>query len=124
VYPVVLGMVRAQQSILEEELEVGQESRWGAGVMALLFHGDASFSGLGIVTETLQMSRLDGYKVGGTVHVILNNQLGFTTEPKDGRSTFHPTDVVKGFGVPVVHVVSLSCCFSFYFFTSLDGLVR
>jgi 2-oxoglutarate dehydrogenase E1 component len=67
-------------------------------------HGDAAFPGEGIVPETFNLSRLPGYRVGGTVHIIVNNQIGFTTEPIDARSTHYASDVAKGFDVPIVHV--------------------
>ena len=64
--------------------------------LAVLIHGDASFPGQGIVAETLNLSRLPGYRTGGTLHLIANNQLGFTTEPRDGRSTLYASDLAKG----------------------------
>ena len=70
----------------------------------VLIHGDASFPGQGIVAETLNLSRLTGYATGGTLHIIANNQLGFTTEPRDGRSTLYASDLAKGFEMPIVHV--------------------
>ena len=72
--------------------------------MAILIHGDAAFSGQGAVAEVLNLQSLDGYSVGGTVHIIANNQLGFTTDPKDARSTRYASDMAKGFDVPIVHV--------------------
>jgi 2-oxoglutarate dehydrogenase E1 component len=74
------------------------------GVMGLLLHGDAAFSGLGAVAEAMQMSRLAGYSTGGTIHVIVNNQIGFTTDPKRARSTPYPSDIAKSVGAPIFHV--------------------
>lgn len=71
--------------------------------MALLIHGDASMAGLGIVPETLQLSRLPGYSIGGSVHIVLNNQVGFTTLPSEGRTSIHSTDCAKATGLPVIH---------------------
>lgn len=71
--------------------------------MAVLFHGDAAMSGLGIVPETLQLSRLPGYSIGGSVHIVINNQVGFTTLPHEGRSSLHCTDCAKSAGIPVIH---------------------
>ena len=70
----------------------------------MLIHGDASFPGQGVVAETLNLSRLPGYRTGGTIHLIANNQLGFTTEPRDSRSTLYASDLAKGFEIPVIHV--------------------
>lgn len=70
---------------------------------ALLLHGDAAMAGLGIVPETLQLSKLPGYSIGGSVHVVINNQIGFTTLPKEGRSSMHATDCAKAAGIPVIH---------------------
>ena len=67
-------------------------------------HGDAAFPGEGVVAETLNMSRLRGYRVGGTLHIIANNQVGFTTDPTDARSTHYASDLAKGFDIPIVHV--------------------
>ena len=69
-----------------------------------MIHGDASFPGQGVVAETLNLQALDGYKVGGTVHLITNNQVGFTTDPDDARSTRWASDLAKGFDVPIIHV--------------------
>jgi 2-oxoglutarate dehydrogenase E1 component len=92
--PVVLGLVRAQQDRLG-----------AAAVAGLLLHGDAAFAGLGVVSETLSLSRLPGFSVGGTVHVIANNAVGFTTDPAAGRSGPHPSDGAKNAGgpIPVLH---------------------
>ncbi|MFW6198694.1 MAG: 2-oxoglutarate dehydrogenase E1 component, partial [Acidobacteriota bacterium] len=96
VNPVALGRVRAKQ------LRFGDEERRRG--MTLLIHGDAAFAGEGIVQETLNFSRLPGYTVGGTVHVVVNNQLGFTTEPEQGRSTRYATDVARMLQIPIFHV--------------------
>ncbi|MEO1166847.1 MAG: 2-oxoglutarate dehydrogenase E1 component, partial [Chloroflexota bacterium] len=72
--------------------------------LQVLVHGDAAFPGQGIVAETFNMSKLPGFAVGGTLHIIANNQLGFTTLPEDGRSTLYASDLAKGFSVPIVHV--------------------
>jgi 2-oxoglutarate dehydrogenase E1 component len=83
----------------------GHDQREQPGdALAVLIHGDASFPGQGIVAETLNLGRLEGYTTGGTLHVIANNQLGFTTEPREGRSTLYASDLAKGFEMPIVHV--------------------
>jgi 2-oxoglutarate dehydrogenase E1 component len=76
----------------------------GTQCMAVLIHGDAAFGGQGIVQETLNLSQLDAYQTGGTIHVIVNNQIGFTTDPQDGRSTTYCTDVAKMLQIPIFHV--------------------
>jgi len=92
---VVEGQVRAKQDALGD----GEDK-----VIPVLIHGDAALSGQGIVYETLQMCSLEGYKTGGTIHIVINNQIGFTTLPKEGRSTVYCTDIAKTFGAPVFHV--------------------
>jgi 2-oxoglutarate dehydrogenase E1 component len=74
------------------------------GCVPILIHGDAAFSGQGVVQEVLNLQSLPGYATGGTFHVIIDNQLGFTTDPVDGRSTRYASDLAKGFDIPIVHV--------------------
>jgi 2-oxoglutarate dehydrogenase E1 component len=100
VNPVVVGMARAKQYA---RLAKGATPRTD-NVVPVLMHGDAAFAAEGVVAETLNMARLEGYDVGGTVHIIVNNQVGFTTDPDDGRSTYYSSDLAKGYGIPVVHV--------------------
>ena len=95
VNPVVEGIVRARQE------KLGGDRR---RVLPLLIHGDAAFAGQGVVAETLNMARLAGYRTGGTVHVIVNNQIGFTTSPVDARSTHYATDIAKSISAPILHV--------------------
>ena len=97
VNPVVEGKARARQRALGA---IDERYR----VLPLLIHGDAAFAGQGIVAETLNMSQLPGYTTGGTVHVVVNNQIGFTTDPRDSRSTLYCTDVAKMIECPVFHV--------------------
>jgi 2-oxoglutarate dehydrogenase E1 component len=96
VNPVVEGFVRARQDITADR----DRSR----VLAVLMHGDAAFAGQGIVAETLNMSQLGGYRTGGTIHVVINNQIGYTTLPEDARSTRYSTDVAKMLMIPIFHV--------------------
>ncbi|MBX3463489.1 MAG: multifunctional oxoglutarate decarboxylase/oxoglutarate dehydrogenase thiamine pyrophosphate-binding subunit/dihydrolipoyllysine-residue succinyltransferase subunit [Planctomycetes bacterium] len=98
--PVVEGMARARQEQLPQD---GAHSAW-ARVLPILVHGDAAFAGQGVVHETLQMSQLHGYRTGGTVHIVVNNQIGYTTSPHDSRSTPFCTDVAKGIQAPIFHV--------------------
>ncbi|MBV8330319.1 MAG: 2-oxoglutarate dehydrogenase E1 component [Verrucomicrobia bacterium] len=95
--PVVEGRARARQRIL-------QDTEKRKKVLPLLVHGDAAFAGQGIVAEVLNLSELPGYETGGTVHVIVNNQIGFTTSPADARSTTYCTDVAKMIEAPIFHV--------------------
>jgi 2-oxoglutarate dehydrogenase E1 component len=98
--PVVEGLARAEQT----------DRSSGAGIhdptvaLPILIHGDASFAGQGVVAETFNLHSLDGYSTGGTLHVIANNQVGFTTDPAESRSTRYSSDLAKGFDVPIVHV--------------------
>ncbi|MCX7626155.1 MAG: 2-oxoglutarate dehydrogenase E1 component [Candidatus Sumerlaeaceae bacterium] len=96
VNPVVEGKARAKQAIRNDTAR--------KIVLPLLIHGDAAFAGQGIVAETLNLALLKGYRTGGTIHFIINNQVGFTTSPQDYKSSLYPTDVAKGFGAPVFHV--------------------
>jgi 2-oxoglutarate dehydrogenase E1 component len=99
VNPVMSGMSRAAQRV--DGVPGGRDERL---VLPLCIHGDAAFPGEGIVPETFNLSRLRGYRVGGTIHLIVNNQVGFTTDPIDARSTRYASDPAKGFEVPVMHV--------------------
>jgi len=101
VNPVVEGMTRASQE--RNDHEVFPEADVDH-TLPILIHGDAAFPGEGIVAETLNLWNLKGYTVGGTMHLIVNNQLGFTTEPQDYRSTYFASDLAKGFEVPIIHV--------------------
>ncbi len=96
VNPVVLGRVRAKQ-VRANDTDHSQ-------VLSLLIHGDAAFIGEGVTQETLNLSRLKGYRVGGTIHIIVNNQIGFTTPPSEGRSTMYATSVAKMLPAPILHV--------------------
>jgi len=96
VNPVVEGVARARQDLYPTD---GEKL-----VLPILLHGDAAFAGQGVVAETLNMSQLRGYRTGGTVHVIVNNQIGYTTLPEDARSTRYSTDVAKMLMVPIFHV--------------------
>lgn len=94
--PVIFGSVRARQEMAKDT----DRSKF----MPVAIHGDAAFAGQGVVAETLNMMNLDGYTVGGTFHIVINNQIGFTTLPSESRSTLYATDLAKGFQVPIFHV--------------------
>ena len=96
VNPVVEGVARARQDAH------GEDSR--SRVLPVLIHGDSAFAGQGVVAETLNFSQLEGYGTGGTIHIIINNQIGFTTLPQDARSTRYSTDVAKMLMIPIFHV--------------------
>jgi 2-oxoglutarate dehydrogenase E1 component len=101
VNPVVEGMARAAQETRDEPGAPGQDEE---ASLPILIHGDAAFPGEGVVAETLNLYKLPGYKTGGTIHIITNNQLGFTTERDDARSTLYASDLAKGYEIPVIHV--------------------
>jgi 2-oxoglutarate dehydrogenase E1 component len=98
--PVVTGGARAAQT----EVAGPQMHHDTQVAVPLLMHGDAAFPGQGVVAETLNLQSLGGYATGGTIHIIQDNQVGFTTDPKDGRSTPYASDMAKGFNVPIIHV--------------------
>jgi 2-oxoglutarate dehydrogenase E1 component len=98
--PVITGATRFSQS----EIDGAAIEHDTKLAVPLVLHGDAAFPGQGVVAETFNMQSLDGYSVGGTIHIIENNQIGFTTDPMEGRSTPHAADMAKGFNVPIIHV--------------------
>src|ERR671920_897824 len=97
VNPVLEGIVRAKQDMIDK-------GEGGFTVLPVLLHGDSAFAGQGVVQETLNLSQLRGYRTGGTVHVVINNQVGFTTSPAAARSSLYSTDVARMIGAPVFHV--------------------
>ncbi|PQM48612.1 Multifunctional 2-oxoglutarate metabolism enzyme [Mycobacterium talmoniae] len=97
--PVLEGLVRAKQDLLDKG--AGEQ---GFSVVPIMLHGDAAFAGQGVVAETLNMAMLPGYRVGGTIHIVVNNQIGFTTAPDHSRSSEYCTDVAKMIGAPIFHV--------------------
>jgi 2-oxoglutarate dehydrogenase E1 component len=101
VNPVVQGRARAAQRTWDQPGEPRYDPK---ASLPILIHGDASFPGQGVVAETLNLSRLRGYHTGGTIHIIINNQIGFTTCANDSRSTLYAGDLAKGFEIPIVHV--------------------
>lgn len=98
---VVEGMARAAQ---ERRDQPGAPIQDNSASLPILMHGDAAFPGQGVVAETLNLSRLAGYQTGGTIHIIVNNQIGFTTEIQAARSTLYAGDLAKGFEIPIIHV--------------------
>lgn len=101
VNPVVEGFTRAAQDDRSERGDVTQDT---GKAFSILIHGDAAFPGEGVVAETLNMSDLPGYRAGGSIHIIANNLLGFTTGQKEGRSTRYASDLAKGYEIPIIHV--------------------
>ena len=101
VAPVVLGKTRANQDDTDKPGKVHTDFHKS---MPILIHGDAAYPGQGINFEAMNLENLDGYSTGGTLHIITNNRIGFTTEPEDGRSTTYSSDVAKGYDVPIMHV--------------------
>nr|WP_029115975.1 multifunctional oxoglutarate decarboxylase/oxoglutarate dehydrogenase thiamine pyrophosphate-binding subunit/dihydrolipoyllysine-residue succinyltransferase subunit [Mycobacterium sp. URHB0044] len=97
--PVLEGLVRAKQDLLNKG-----DGPDGFSVVPMMLHGDAAFAGQGVVAETLNLALLRGYRTGGTIHIIVNNQIGFTTSPHDSRSSEYCTDVAKMVGAPIFHV--------------------
>jgi 2-oxoglutarate dehydrogenase E1 component len=100
VHPVVVGAARAAQTSRQGP----HAQRDTDAAVPVVLHGDAAFPGQGVVAESLNLQALDGYKVGGTLHIVQNNQVGFTTDPEDSRSTRWASDLAKGFDVPIIHV--------------------
>lgn len=96
VNPVVEGIVRALEDNLNDETH--------SSILPILIHGDSAFAGQGVVAETLNLSQLHGYRTGGTIHIVINNQLGFTTPATEARSSYYATDIAKGIQVPIIHV--------------------
>jgi 2-oxoglutarate decarboxylase len=97
--PVMEGLVRAKQDLLDKG-----DGPEGFSVVPMMLHGDAAFAGQGVVAETLNLALLRGYRTGGTIHIVVNNQIGFTTSPQDSRSSEYCTDVAKMVGAPIFHV--------------------
>ena len=99
--PVLEGLVRAKQDMIDFSSDSEHEA---FSVVPMMLHGDAAFAGQGVVAETLNLALLRGYRTGGTIHIIVNNQIGFTTSPSDSRSSEYCTDVAKMVGAPIFHV--------------------
>src|SRR6202008_5079041 len=99
--PVAVGMARAAGTNADQR---GAAHFDAAITVPILIHGDAAFPGQGIVAETLNLSRLPGYSTGGTIHIIANNQLGFTATPAESYSTSYASGLARGFKIPIVHV--------------------
>ena len=102
--PVALGRARAQETRIDDE--AGDESGFSGQkqVLPIVIHGDAAFAGQGILAETLNMAVLHGYNVGGTIHVVVNNLLGFTATPEESNSSRFATDIAKRMPIPILHV--------------------
>jgi multifunctional 2-oxoglutarate metabolism enzyme len=103
VNPVVEGMARARQDDLRNGEQMTRQQVYDL-VLPVLLHGDAAFAGQGIVMETLQLANLPGYRTGGTIHIVINNQIGFTTGPESGRSSIYSTDAAQITQTPIFHI--------------------
>lgn len=114
--PVVMGKTRADQ-------HYSQDFQTRKRIVPVLIHGDASFSGQGVVYESMQMQDLTNYTVGGTIHVIVNNQIGFTTVPLKGRSSVYATDLAKSINAPIFHV-NADCLEDVHYAFYVAGLYR
>jgi 2-oxoglutarate decarboxylase len=101
--PVVEGMTRARQDELRDGAAMAREDAF-AEILPILLHGDAAFAGQGIVMETLQLANLKGYRTGGTIHIVINNQIGFTTSPEESRSSIYSTDAAQITQLPIFHI--------------------
>ncbi len=101
--PVLEGLCRAKQDLLDHGA-TDSDTEKAFSVMPLMLHGDAAFAGQGVVAETLNLANLPGYRVGGTIHIVVNNQIGFTTSPEYSKSSEYCTDVAKMIGAPILHV--------------------
>jgi 2-oxoglutarate dehydrogenase E1 component len=99
--PVVSGMARAAGTKVDK---AGPPEFFPNAALPILIHGDTSFPAQGVVAETLNLAHLEGYSIAGTIHIIANNQLGYTTDPEESRSTLHASDLAKGFEIPIIHV--------------------
>ncbi len=106
VSPVVEGIVRAKQDLVVAPTDgTGRDAEGQPhDYLAILLHGDAAFAGQGVVAETLNLSQLSGYRIGGSIHIVINNQVGFTTSPGAARSSYYATDVAKMIDAPIIHV--------------------
>src|SRR5439155_27183997 len=103
VNPVVEGMARARQDAIRNGGQVSREEVYDQ-ILPVLLHGDAAFAGQGIVMETLQLANLPGYRTGGTIHIVINNQIGYTTSPELGRSSIYSTDAAQITQTPIFHI--------------------
>ncbi|MBO6574250.1 MAG: multifunctional oxoglutarate decarboxylase/oxoglutarate dehydrogenase thiamine pyrophosphate-binding subunit/dihydrolipoyllysine-residue succinyltransferase subunit [Rhodothermales bacterium] len=104
VNPVVEGMARAKQEAIRDERGDSERRDYHDAVLPILIHGDAAFAGQGVVGETLHLSQLPGYETGGTVHIVINNQIGFTTGPESARSSTYASDIARMIQAPIFHV--------------------
>ena len=117
IYPVIEGQTHAKQFLVDDEKERKR-------IIPLLMHGDAALAGQGVVYETLQMSKLPGFETGGTLHIAINNQIGFTTSPQEGRSTHYCTDIANPCGMAEISTKMQVSRESFYRSLSQKGNAR